>query len=1040
MILAQRYFLHRYRAPEGLPDTSAKQSPTPRSSSDPILTAFAQLGALRLNAKRGLISLSTRDNEFVIAESSKTLSIQSDDDEHDRLWHGVSEMRCKGLGPDLVKLFFDAEAPQYAVFNDLSKLDMFKERKMVVEAPFGRFLACVPLRTPSSMVIGNYIVVDDKPRDGLSEEEIQFMKDMGATVMDHLEAGRLKRKQYRAERMVKAMGLFIEGKASLREWWLQAGHQAQNAAVTKRAQRNIPLEHLADIEFGVQDPVDQFTAKGLNGFHAQDSRPSMPRSLSSSSISQSVRGESKGDGRPVMPQMDSVFSSSDTTVVSQSWHDRTSSVTTLDAPTVDPDDKYHSGAFDLTPDNVSTDTSKELQEVLFSSDIKGVFSRASNLIREAIAVDGVIFFDASIGSFGGSSVKDVMEETPPGAFDAEKLLTTSEDDHTRRSSETDGDAAKKASGHHHSAKPSEKCCNVLGFSTRRRSSLRGHAAYDEHHQFPEDMLRRLLKRYPHGKVFNFEEDGSFSSSDSELTGASGYLESDPRKRASSEKKAQRKRPSREAEAEAILTVLPKARSVFWFPLWDQNKERWFSGSLVWSMCPTRTLCPVEDLTYLAAFGNSVMAEVSRISAQALSQMKTDFISSISHELRSPLHGVLASVEFLQETALTEAQADMINNINASGKVLLDTINHVLDFSKINRKSKNKEVPPAFKPKRSRKTQSNQERGNLDNTADDIADVCILSEEVVESVYAGRSITKRAFDASYRQKGERPLSIGPPESPVTVIMDIGYYPSWKFEIDCGAWRRILMNLFSNALKYTETGFVNVSLHVEDDVLSRGKKSRSILTLKVKDSGKGISQEFLKHRLFKPFSQEDSLATGAGLGLSIVRHIVHDLGGEINFVSEQGVGTEATVRIPLTRILPSKTPADLDALAETRQRTKGLKFSLDGFDRYPDISETPTGILSSESETCMLLKSSIHSLMSGWFGMDAAISSVEKRSAAVVIIMESGFGGKSVDEILQTYNGRPSKETAKSIAIILSSAYPTSKTTSYGRFKVFYLPQP
>lgn len=69
-----------------------------------------------------------------------------------------------------------------------------------------------------------------------------------------------------------------------------------------------------------------------------------------------------------------------------------------------------------------------------------------------------------------------------------------------------------------------------------------------------------------------------------------------------------------------------------------------------------------------------MAEVSRLSALVLTQMKTDFISSISHELRSPLHGVLASVEFLQETDLTEVQADMIGNINASGRVLLDTIN------------------------------------------------------------------------------------------------------------------------------------------------------------------------------------------------------------------------------------------------------------------------------------------------------------------------------------------------------------------------------
>ena len=1044
-----RFGIDRYWQPENIvPDSSATDRPK-TSSSDPILTAFAQLGALRLNAKRGLITLSTRESEYMIAEAGKTLSIQGDDDEQDRLWHGVAEMKCKGLGEDLVKLFCDANAPQYAVFNDVTKADLLKDRKVVKESPFVRFITCVPLRTPGGLVIGNYIVVDDQPRDGLSEGEIQFMTDMGVTVMDYLEAGRVKWKQYRAERMVKAMGLFIEGRATLRDWWLQLGHQAQNAAVRKRTQHDISLEKQADLEFGVQDPVDEFTAKGLHGLHPHDSRPTLLRSPSSSTLSHSIHGDPKTDGRPIMPQRDSMFSSSSaSTFISRSYHDRNSSVTTFDAatePTVETEERHHSVAFDLPPENVGPDASKELQEALFSGDLKGVFSRASNLIREAIGVDGVLFLDASIGSFGGSSDKDVMEEKGPGAFDAERLATSSDDDqNSRRASEPEinGDVVQEVAAQQ-PAEPAEKTCNILGFSTRRRSSLRGHVPYEEHKQFPETMLRRLLKRYPHGKVFNFEEDGSFSSSESDHI-VNGYSDADatPHKPGAHERKAQRKRLSREAEAKAILSVLPKARSVFWFPLWDQSKERWFSGSLVWSTSPTRVFCPVEDLTYLAAFGNSVMAEVSRLSAQVLAQMKTDFISSISHELRSPLHGVLASVEFLQETSLSEVQTDMVYNIQASAKVLLDTLNHVLDFSKVNRKSKNKGLSPAFRSKRAKKAaaRSDPDRQSLDNTAEDIANVCVLSEEVVESIYAGRSINKRAFDAGYRQKGERPLSMGPLDSPLTVIMDANYHPSWKFEIDAGAWRRILMNLFSNALKYTKSGFVQVSLHVESDTLSRSKKSRSILTLKVKDSGKGISQEFLKHRLFKPFTQEDSLAAGAGLGLSIVRHIVHDLGGEINFVSEQGAGTEATVRIPLTSV-PASNTVEQEQLAETRNETKALKFSLEGFDRYPDISETPTGILSSDSEAAMLLKSSVHGLMIDWFEMEATTSGTDRSTADVVVIMESGFGGKSVSEILQTYHCSLSPVAAKSIAIVLSNTYPTGpRIHSQGRFKVFYLPQP
>jgi len=116
----------------------------------------------------------------------------------------------------------------------------------------------------------------------------------------------------------------------------------------------------------------------------------------------------------------------------------------------------------------------------------------------------------------------------------------------------------------------------------------------------------------------------------------------------------------------------------------------------------------------------------------------DFISSISHELRSPLHGVLASVEFLQETQMTEIQSDMVSNIHASGKVLLDTINHVLDFSKVNRKTKNKKRMPK------RKLKKFGRRESMDEGGEEKADICILSEEVIESIYAGQGVSKKAL--------------------------------------------------------------------------------------------------------------------------------------------------------------------------------------------------------------------------------------------------------------------------------------------------------
>lgn len=97
----------------------------------------------------------------------------------------------------------------------------------------------------------------------------------------------------------------------------------------------------------------------------------------------------------------------------------------------------------------------------------------------------------------------------------------------------------------------------------------------------------------------------------------------------------------------------------------------------------------EDLSYLAAFGNSIMAEVARLDTIAVDRAKSDFISSISHKLRSPLHGIFASVEFLQDTAVDLFQNSMIDAIERCGRTLLDTIQHVLDFAKINNLTRSK---------------------------------------------------------------------------------------------------------------------------------------------------------------------------------------------------------------------------------------------------------------------------------------------------------------------------------------------------------------
>jgi signal transduction histidine kinase len=140
-----------------------------------------------------------------------------------------------------------------------------------------------------------------------------------------------------------------------------------------------------------------------------------------------------------------------------------------------------------------------------------------------------------------------------------------------------------------------------------------------------------------------------------------------------------KRPdsARSQEDDDLLReVFPKARSLVLYPLWDAHRDRWFAGAILWSSDPMRVFTSEQELSFLAAFSNSIMAETARLDIKLADAAKGDFISSISHELRSPLHGILGCSELLKDTELDNFQSNMVQTIETCGKTLLDTINHV----------------------------------------------------------------------------------------------------------------------------------------------------------------------------------------------------------------------------------------------------------------------------------------------------------------------------------------------------------------------------
>lgn len=309
--------------------------------------------------------------------------------------------------------------------------------------------------------------------------------------------------------------------------------------------------------------------------------------------------------------------------------------------------------------------------------------------------------------------------------------------------------------------------------------------------------------------------------------------------------------------------------------------------------------PENELPYLKAFGNSIMSEISRVKATKSDVAKTTFIASISHELRSPLHGILGSVEFLHETAVSAYQAGLFTSIETCGKTLLDTIDHVLDYAKINKLRK------GSAGKRRGYSKQGQKKDQLGSIVGLTAefDLSSLVEEVVDAVTAGHVFRRNhpntvndhsvgsAAVAVAKATGSRALL-----DPV-VILDVKPYTNWYVRTQPGALRRIVMNLLGNALKYTDFGFVTVSLQVESETEHHIK-----VRMRFTDSGRGMSLEFQRTRLFSAFSQEDPFATGTGLGLSIVRQIVEGLDGVISVSSTQHVGTEVDVVLTLPTVDP------------------------------------------------------------------------------------------------------------------------------------------